>query len=462
MLPFSSLIPCECFITASVALYFLDHHGQTSHQHHLTAYGSLTSHPHQASSMDKIREFFGTGVKRRGPIFLSDDEPGADDDRRNGAAATSNDHDNDDDAGQHASQQSLVDAGVREGNNTGLPSTQRNSAIVRHGRGLLSEDGDDDDDGRPSHRSARRSKHSSRRTNAAGQLSDDEDDADSIDQLLGSWNSKHTPGRRRSWRRYLPTWKTGLLYFFLFLLGLAFLAFAVIHMWIGRFVSEHVGDGGVLIKERAQDALVWRGPDQIKVVKMESDSTIVRVDMRMGIDVRTVFGWNTTTFGSERLHTMDNKKLSWSRRTERKLIGWATRRTGQASVDLPSPILLLDPSNITHAMAASGLEGPVVLPLYFPKSETYDADDLSWLKRISFTIPFQVLDPNHMASFINQTLEDKIGNIRIRVQEANLSLGKQEDRSWLSRIVSRYGGQKVEDIQVDQSFEGMFVIYASF
>lgn len=411
--------------------------------------------------MDRVREFFGTGVKRRGPIFLSDDQPGESDDAHVdgvAGAATATDSDGvNNSAG--LPQRRPADGAPALNGSAPVPSGQRNSAIVRHGRGLLSEDGDDDDD-LPSRRNGRGSKHSSARTSTAiGAYSDDDgDDADSVDELLGSWHSKHSRSRRRSWRRYVPTWKTGICYFLFFLLGLAFLAFAIIHMWIGRFVSEQLGDGGVLVKERAQDALVWRGPDQIKIVKMDADSTVVRVNMRMGIDVRTVFGWNTTTFNTERLHTMDTHKLSWPRRTERKLIGWATRKTGQASVDLPSPILLLDLSNTTQAMAATGLEGPITLPLYFPKSETYDADDLSWLKSISLTVPFQVLEPNLMAAFINQTLEEKFGSVRVKVQEANLSLGKEEDRSWLARIVSRYGGQKIEDIQVDQSFEGMFAV----
>lgn len=394
--------------------------------------------------MDRIRTFFGTGVKRRGPIFLSDDEPGGE----ATAAAAVDGLDGDDEAGQ----QRLSHSQQQQPRAT-TPSTHRNSAIVRHGRGLLSEDGDDDDDDLPSRR---RSKHASTRN--IGIVNDnDDDDADSVNELLGSWHGKHGHSRRRTWRRFVPTWKTGICYFLLFLLGLAFLAFAIIHIWIGRFVSEHMGDGGALIKERGQDALVWRGPDKIKILKMESDTTIVRVDMRMGIDVRTVFGWNTTTFSEDNLHIAETQKLSWSRRTERKIIGWATRRTGQASVDLPSPILLVDPLNTTRPMAATGLEAPITLPLYFPKSETYDSDDLSWLRTISLTVPFEVLDPLLMASFINRTMDEKMGNIRVKVQEANLSLGQEQDRRWLSRIVSRYGGQKVKDIEVDQAFEGVFL-----
>lgn len=421
--------------------------------------------------MDRIREFFGTGAKR-GPIFLNDEHDGD-----NGLPVTvgSSSSGNDEAASARQSaaistQDAVTSSSSNAARTTGspLPSTQRNSAIVRHGRGLLSEDGDDDDDHvRGSSRRAVRSKRSSVRT--SNELDNDHDDddnlasddgADSDDELLAGWSNKHSSrhtrkGRRR-WQNHLPSLKSGICYFLLFLLALGFLTFAIIHMWIGRFVSEQMGDGGIVLKERASDALVWRGPDSIKILKMDSDATTVRVDMRMGIDVRTVFGWNTTSYMREdQLHTQqDTRRPSWSRRMERKLIGWATRKTGQASVDLPSPILILDPSNTTQAMAAAGLQAPITLPLHFPKSDTYDPNDLSWLRNISLTVPFEVLDPNIMASFINQTMNEKSGNVRVKIKEANLSLGRQGDRSWLSRIVQKYGGQKLEDFEVDQSFDG--------
>jgi hypothetical protein len=162
---------------------------------------------------------------------------------------------------------------------------------------LLSEDGDDDDDlaHTPNTRRTRGKQSSNARII---NVPDDDDDADSVDELLGAWNNKHSShhSKRRRWARYVPHWKTGLCYFLLFLVAFAFIAFAVIHMWIGRFVSEQMGDGGTLLKERASDALVWRGPDALKILTMDSDATTVQVDMRMGIDVRTVFGWNTTSY----------------------------------------------------------------------------------------------------------------------------------------------------------------------
>jgi hypothetical protein len=399
----------------------------------------LLSNTEGTHTMERLRGFFGGQENKKGPIFLSeDDEETASSSQPDGHDALR--------SGEEEAQQrrQSEDQATIEAN--GLPKTQRNSAIVRHGRGLLSEDGDDDNDAAAAHWRA------SSRRRSRDQAGDDDDveDSDSVDELLGAWNTRQEKKRRRF------TWKTISCYIFLFLLGVAFIAFAIIHIWVGRFVAETMRDDGALLKERAPDALIWRGPDKIKILHMDSNTTTVQVDMRMGFDVRIVFGWNETAQSNDQ----QKHKLSWTRKTERRLIGWMTRRVGQASMDITRPILLSDLEQTTSGkiMAATGFAKPITIPLRFTKSESYDHEDESWLRPMSLIIPFEVLDPDTMATFVNKTISEKNGRIRVKIQEAQVSLGREDDRRWLSRIVSHYGGQRLENIEVEQAFEGELVL----
>lgn len=369
--------------------------------------------------MDKLANFFGTGLRKgkgRGgdAAAFNDAEPGEDEPLLAGEAG-GEDH-------QHAS--TIKPA---------TDSSNRNSAVVRHGRGLLSEDGDEDDNDNNHSRSPYKptSRGDHRHPAVAGQ----EDD-----QLLDEWEAKHSRRRRASW-------KSLACYTIIFMLGIAFVAFAIIHVWVGRFVSEQLKDDGALIKERAPDALVWQGPDSVKILNMDSDSTTVRVNMRVGLDVRTALGWNNTS--SEQV-----KKLPLSRRLERRIIGWMTRRVGLATMDLPSPVTISDPASLHTPILAMGLAAPLALPLHFPKLDNYDPHETSWLRPVSLDIPVEVLDANLMADFINSTMAAKKGRVHVLVKEARVSLGKEEARDWMTRIVQKYGGRKIENIEVDQSFDG--------
>ena len=301
---------------------------------------------------------------------------------------------------------------------------------VRHGRGLLSDDDDEDDDS------------DNDRDGSARRIRRRSNDSASSDDLLAS------SGRRRSRhihrRRYI--WRSILLYVFLALLGLAFVAFAIIHIWLGRFVSEQFKNDAQAIRDRAPDALVYRGPDKVRILEMSKDKSTVQIEMRMGIDPRIVFGWNDTFSTHE--------GLTSSRKWERRLVGWAVRRIGQASMDLPEPVLVSSKNQTTQPFMQFTLSSPIALPLYFPKSGIYDPNDISWLRNITITVPAQVLEPGLMATFINQTMDTKEGEAHIAVRKAHVALGKEEDRTWLSKTVKKYGGQTVENVQTDVRFAG--------
>lgn len=335
------------------------------------------------------------------------------------------------------------------------------SAVVRHGRGLLSEDGDGDGDGEGSLEEGhgeveqlRRNGHNSK-SGRAGNDDDDDDESDDNDDfddaendhggLLG-WKRRRNSSSARKIRAF--TARSIACYVLLAFLAVAFIVFAVVHVWIGRFMSEQLAGNGALLRARAQDALVYAGPDSVRVLSMDRDSTTVQLQMRMGIDVRTVFGWNGTSTTS--------RKLPLSRRLERKLIGWAARKVGQASMDLPEPVAVSPLELPKHDMLYLATQEPLALPLYFPRdSKDYSSpkDDLSWLKNVTITVPMQVVDPDVMATFVNISMAEKVAKVHVRISKARVSLGKDSDRGWLARTVRRYGGQEVTDIELDQAVD---------
>lgn len=337
----------------------------------------------------------------------------------------------------------------------GSKSGRPQSAVVRHGRGLLSEDGDGEGDSEAAAAEIiddTENGHANGHPAAAAMSDDDDDDANDDDGGLLGWRKK----RRRSsghsaasssakkQRRLRPS--TIACYVLLALLAVVFIAFAVVHVWIGRFMSEQLAGDGEGIRARAQQSLVYAGPDSVKILSMDRDSTTVKVEMRMGIDVRKVFGWDGR-------QVADEKHLPLSRRLERKFIGWAARRVGQASMDLPEPVKVSPLDLPHHDMLYLATEGPLTLPLHCPQAKEYDPEDLSWLKHVTVTVPMQVADPDVMATFVNTSMEDKVARVHVKVPRARVSLGRENDRGWLARTVRHYGGQEVQNIELDQTVD---------
>lgn len=320
---------------------------------------------------------------------------------------------------------------------TSLADSPGKAGGVRHGRGLLSEE--DEDDEEDDYHTGRAGGRERRRRESI--------ESESSDDLLSPAGRRR---RRSNTQRPQYTWRRIIVYIFLSILVLAFITFAVIHIWLGRFVSEQFKNNGQAIRERAPNALVYRGPDKIRILEMSKETTTVQVEMRIGIDVLTVFGWNGTT-------QAEQKKLSFSRKWERKIVGWAAKSIGQASMDLPEPILVSSKDHPQSPMFQFSLSSPVVIPFYFPKSGLHDPTNFSWLRKITLTVPAEVLDPNLMAGFINQTMATKEGEVHVTLQAAHIALGREQDRSWLTRTVKKYGGQKIENIETDVQFDGQLM-----
>lgn len=314
---------------------------------------------------------------------------------------------------------------------------------VRHGRGLLDDDGDSIDS-----REGRR-----------GGTGADEVDSDAEEDALLSRSSSNTAngGRRtRRLRRFFTrrsrsSWREAACYFVLVLIGLLFLAFAILHVWIGRFVHEQFANDAAAIKERAPGALLQKGPQRIQLLHVGKDEVTVQIDMKLGVDARMMFGWNAT---DSQAAQQEYKKLSFVRKAERNIMGWAVRRVGQASFDLPEPVLLAPSAHPTKYMAQFALKGPVTVPLSFPKIRNYDPEDESWLRSVRLEVPVEVLQPAVLARFINHTLESKEADVQAVVQKAHLVLGREEDRTWLTRQVRKYGAQSISNITTQVKTEG--------
>jgi hypothetical protein len=105
-------------------------------------------------------------------------------------------------------------------------------------------------------------------------------------------------------------------------------------------------------------------------------------------------------------------------------------------------------------MAQFSSSSPLVIPLWYPKNN-YDPTDDSWLRNVTLTVPLQVLQPDLLASFINKTVEEKQAEVHLRIQRANVALGKEEDRSMFARIARHYGGQSATNIENDVAFTCM-------
>jgi hypothetical protein len=341
-----------------------------------------------------------------------------------------------------------------------IAGSRPQSAVVRHGRGLLSEDGDagslEGENG------AGGALGDAEERNGNDYASDDDQSSGDEDQGFLGWrrrNSSSSNAKRRSRSRRVHRSKrqtAGWIacYVFLGFLAVAFIVFAVIHVWIGRFMSEQLKGDAALLRSRAQDALIYRGPDSVKILDMDSDSTTVQVQMRMGIDVRTVFGWNGTAD--------TEKRLPFSRRMEKKLIGWATRRTGQTSMDLPEPVQVSPLDLPHHKMLYLATQEPLTLPLHFPQSKDYKPDDLTWLRNVTITVPMEIVDPDVMATFVNASMAEKQAKVHVRVPRARVTLGRESDRGWLAKTVRRYGGQEVHDIELDQTVDRKFPTFVVF
>lgn len=123
-------------------------------------------------------------------------------------------------------------------------------------------------------------------------------------------------------------------------------------------------------------------------------------------------------------------------------------------MDLAEPVLISPVEDPDRQMMQVVLQDPVTLPLHFPKRKDYDPEDLSWLKPITLVLPMKALDSSTMANFINKTIETRRGQVHVTVQKANVALGREDDRGWLARVVQKYGGQSVEDVESDVTFEG--------
>lgn len=140
----------------------------------------------------------------------------------------------------------------------GKRSTNSPGAI-RHGRGLLSED----DDG----------------SSSGGGGEDDDVDSEEAAHLGTGSRGRHSSRSRVPFLRH-TSYRALFCYFILVLIGLAFLAFAIIHVWLGRFVSEQFKDDAAVIRARAPDSLIWEGPDSVKVLSVTKDEVTVQIDGR--------------------------------------------------------------------------------------------------------------------------------------------------------------------------------------
>lgn len=283
------------------------------------------------------------------------------------------------------------------------PTGKRKQTRLRHGRGPLVPDDSDDDEPLPPN---------------------DSDDEEGTVRLVSVHPAQH---RRASW-----TWSSVACIVFAFIFCTALLALAILHIWVGRLVSEQARHGTP--EEMAQRGLVWAGPSAVRVQASEAgDGLVIELDGMAGIDARKALDWEAKDTGG------------WVRRLEGKIARWGVKKARSVTVEV-GEVALYDASRDGDELAMSS--SPLVLvnsldSLRIPLSYPTPANPLPAMQPFTLHVPLAFPSPRQLAGFGKGVWDSKDYRVRAEIREVVAQVGEANAKGPAGWFLRRMKATKV-------------------
>ncbi|BGP26331.1 hypothetical protein Rt10032_c10g4363 [Rhodotorula toruloides] len=276
------------------------------------------------------------------------------------------------------------------------PAGKRKQPRLRHGRGPLVREDSDGDEPLPSN--------------------DSGDEESGTVRLVSDHPAQHARAR---W-----TWSSIACLVFAFIFCVSLLALAILHIWIGRLVSEQARHGTA--EEMAQRGMVWAGPSAVRVQASEGrEGLVVEVDGMAGIDVRKALDWE------------EKDKGGWVRRMEGRIARWGVRKARSVTVDV-GEVAIYDASgnadafsSSSHLILVNSLDS-LRIPLSYPTL----AKPLPTMHPFTLHIPLSFPSPRDLADFAKGVYHSKDYRIRAEIREIAAQVGDAKVKGpagWLMR-----------------------------
>ncbi|BGP09945.1 hypothetical protein JCM10049v2_005823 [Rhodotorula toruloides] len=214
---------------------------------------------------------------------------------------------------------------------------------------------------------------------------------------------------------------------------LALLALAVLHIWVGRLVSEQARHGTA--EEMAQRGMVWAGPSAVRVQASQGgEGLVVEVDGMAGIDVRKALDWEEKDEGG------------WVRRMEGRIARWGVKKAKSVTVEV-GEVAIYDASGGEQSASSD----PLVLvnsldSLRLPLSYPTLSNPLPTMQPFTLHIPLSFPSPQHLADFAKAVYASKDYRVRAEIREVVAQVGEGKGRGPAGWVMRRIKKTKVTDL----------------
>lgn len=230
---------------------------------------------------------------------------------------------------------------------------------------------------------------------------------------------------------------------FLFL-AIGFVAFAIIHIYLGHIVSSTLAESSPA--ELASRGLVLRGPDAFEILDVEDDVVMIRAVGRVGVDVEKALGWEAKA-------SKDSSR--WSK-WEAGVARWAVGKAGFATVEIKDPIsivptALFDKSEDVNAMIETRLP-TLTLPLFYRPASRPSTED--FLSSFSLSLPVRITSVSLLSTFANVSYHDRVARVEAVVASAQVKVGNAEAHGWVEGFIGKVGSIGIDGIRQKLDVDG--------
>ncbi|EGG10435.1 uncharacterized protein MELLADRAFT_115407 [Melampsora larici-populina 98AG31] len=235
--------------------------------------------------------------------------------------------------------------------------------------------------------------------------------------------------------------------FSLFTVALAFLLFAIVHIWIGNLVSQQLKSTDSPLDMIKRGIVISKEPDHVAISGIEENTITLSLAFRMGLDVRQSLGWEHK----------DMRDANVWQRVESRLAKWFVNTSQNARVIISKPVQIrplyysID-QNFTSQLDLSEDKmievdlPPFDMPIGYPveKSTEVSIDEIA--KLVRFQLPIKITSSETLKKTLMSAWEDRRVNLAISVADVHVQIEYDRFPSMFHSLLRKRANHDIKSI----------------
>ncbi|KAH9810348.1 hypothetical protein DFH28DRAFT_985623 [Melampsora americana] len=249
-------------------------------------------------------------------------------------------------------------------------------------------------------------------------------------------------------RRAVPSrTKRFCVAFSLATVALAFLLFAIVHVWVGNLVSQQLQSNDSPLEMIKRGIVISNKPDHFAISGIDENTITLSLAFKMGLDVRQTLGWEYK----------DTKNANVWQRVESRLAKWFVSTSQNARVIISKPIqirLLYYSTNQDLTSHINSSEDKMIeitlppfdLPIGYPveKSTEMSTDEIA--KLVRFELPIKITSSEILKKALLTAWKDRRVNLAISVTDVHVQIHYDRFPSIFRSLIQKRANHDIESI----------------